>query len=166
MKYNIILEGCDRVGKSTVKDILCNRGDILIATHFRSPGGYDEGIMEYNKTLTFLNNNEHILYDRWALGERVYGPLLRGYYPDYMDELESRIAPHNYLFLLMADRETIESRWDSKGIDKSHIGHVLKAFINEFNKSKYPKKYIIDTEGLTPDEVADKIMKIIKEDQK
>jgi hypothetical protein len=162
-KYNVILEGCDKVGKSTIADILCRRGKVDFAVHFNAPKDIHAGMREYYSTLNFLNRNNKICYDRWALGEKVYGPMIRNYYPNYMNDLESKILPHNFLFLITAELNIVLERFDDVGLERSQIREVLERFQLEFNECQYPNKFIIDTTKATPDESVDLILQIIND---
>lgn len=140
---------------------------MVVGSHFGAPKNKAEGKRDYTSTMKFLNNQTGIIFDRWALGERVYGPLFRKYYPDYMDKIENELKDHNYLFLITASvkvvrKRILESRHQGK--ENKYIETILKSFEREFKKSKYPNKFIIDTTNITPDEAADQIIEFIRKD--
>jgi thymidylate kinase len=161
-KFNIILEGCDKVGKSSIYQIILARGLCTIGTHFGVPESKEKAKQTYYDTLKFLNSNDGIVFDRWALGEKIYGPILRKYEPDYMDDLESKIADHNILVLVKAHPNIVRERFDGKGIKIYQIEAVLENFWKEFLKAKYPNKFIIDTSNITADKAVDRLERILK----
>lgn len=82
----IILEGVDLAGKSTLAgqlaDLACDLGMRVHQLHAGRPRG--DALDEYELALHYgwrdaaLDPHELVIADRWHLGERVYGPLLRG----------------------------------------------------------------------------------------
>lgn len=81
----IVLEGTDRAGKTTLaqmlEDAAAARGIEVTRIHKGAPTE-ENGILEYESPLEklldeVLSEKHLIICDRWHLGERVYGPLLR-----------------------------------------------------------------------------------------
>lgn len=77
----IILEGPDGAGKTTLADQLCTRYDLRYHHEGPPPSGIDAleyygHILEGEREL-IAGGAKGIVFDRLALGERVYGPIYR-----------------------------------------------------------------------------------------
>ena len=71
----IILEGVDKVGKSTLASKLCEEFNCeLIKT---SQPKTNNAAKEYIKKIKSLNKTKNYLFDRFYLGEMVYGKIYR-----------------------------------------------------------------------------------------
>jgi len=135
----IILEGVDGVGKSTLAERLCDvLGEGALTLH---SGPLDsDPLKEYEWRLKDYTpgSGQHIVCDRWHVGELIYGPLYRGV---------SRVTPamrrHIELFLdklgahkvvVVAPYRTIMRRLEDRGEDflqSNHVGMVWD-FYNEY----------------------------------
>lgn len=158
---NIILEGCDCVGKSTLAKLLQRMNPSLKITHYAAPASKESAQRDYEHAVDLLNMSSGHIFDRCMLGECVYGPVYRNYYPVYMRDLEKKLEPHTVLFLIQADAGEVEKRFDGKFIAKNDIPRLLTLFRSEFHQSKYTNKFIIDTTFQSPEASADLIQKII-----
>ena len=178
MSLTIILEGCDRVGKSTLAAGLAEffgkiplTADTLIEQHSSYPPkelsreeqieyqkiSYDEQIKEIN------DSNNVYLYDRFLLGEKIYGPKYRNYTPDYINEFEKRFSlDMTFLFILTAEPQLVKSRYDGEFIKFEDIEWLLEQYEKEFITSNIRKKILLDTTLLTPQEVLDIVLATIK----
>jgi hypothetical protein len=82
----VILEGPDGVGKTTLVNAIEKRihqiaaADHQITVVHRGPPVHEEMLEEYELPLQGYRpmTRQHIICDRWHLGEQIYGPLLRG----------------------------------------------------------------------------------------
>lgn len=144
-KYNIILEGCDCTGKTILANELITHFKDYNIVHIGAPKGLDEFRETATGLVNKLNNEQGLIFDRALLGECVYGPIKRGYYPDYMRELEKTIKDHNILVLVTADEQIIQDRFDGKFLTREEIPIVLNKFDEEFNKANYQQKIKVDT---------------------
>ncbi len=150
--YNIILEGCDCVGKTSIFEEFIHNSDLVdIGMHVPAPKDYENGKATNLTLLKMANENHGLIFDRFMLGERVYAPMYRGYFPDYIDDYEKQLKDHNILFLIHAEPETVKERFDGKDIKKSDIGKILDLFRNAYERSKYPHKFMIDTTHRSPE---------------
>jgi thymidylate kinase len=178
MPLTIILEGCDCVGKSTLASGLAEffkkiplTADALIERHSTYPpkelsreeqieyqkNSYDEQIKEIN------DSNNVYLYDRFLLGEKIYGPKYRNYTPDYINEFEKRFnLDMTFLFILTADADIVKSRYDGEFIRYEDIEWLLTQYETEFKTSNVRKKILLDTTRSTPQEVLDIVLDTIK----
>jgi thymidylate kinase len=159
---NIILEGCDGVGKTSI----VNELKLLLPNHelikCSAPKDYKSAKKEYKLLVKQLNNKINFILDRGLLGECVYAPIMRNYYPDYMRKLETKLNDNTFLFLITASHDIILKRFDGKFITKEQIPLIDLMFKNEFNKCNYKHKFILDSSILSAKELAEKIISIIK----
>ena len=164
--YNIIIDGCDCVGKSSLFKYILRHGVLnnrFIGQHYSAPKSMEHGRRQYIAGVKILNRIRGIVFDRFMLGERVYAPIMRGYSPTYMNELERKLKSHNFLFLLICgDIEVLKERFDGKFIKESQLLTVQNKYIEEFAKSEYENKFIIDTSKMTVEEEYDFIVETIK----
>ena len=169
--YNIILEGCDCVGKSSIFDKIMHRGllgEKMIGFQCKNrmpPKSYEDGKQLNEEILHLSNKFDGIVFDRHILSEKVYAPILRNYYPDYISKLEKQLKPHNYLFLITADLEVVRNRFDGKEITLELIPRILKDYKRNFHNCYYPNKIIIDTTNITSFQALEKIEETIKNNQ-
>ena len=160
--YNLILEGCDGVGKSTLFRRLLDNGDFMIGLHTGPPKSKESYKNQLVKEINALNHSVGIVYDRFSLSECVYAPMLRGYYPEYMRELEKTIKPHNILVLLTAPSGVIEERYDGLVLKKNQIAECLDRYHLEFQKCNFEHKFIINAGILDANEVYVHLFKELK----
>lgn len=155
---NLIFEGCDCVGKtSTINDIL-QRFPQYQRIHVTAPKSKEEAKAEYEREVEQLKMCDNLIYDRLMLGECVYAPIFRGYYPEYMRDLEEQVHDNAFLIVLTADPEVIKTRFDGKFIKSEQIKEIVDAYKHEFAESKYQHKLMIDTTNKYPEEVAEEVM--------
>lgn len=158
MKYNIILEGCDCVGKTSLQQALMDRSKKAKIAHMKAPKTKEAAKHEYRNWVDTLNSETGWILDRGLLGECVYAPLMRGYYPEYMRKLEETIRPHTVLVLVTAEPDIVADRFDGKFIKKKDIPYILHRFWCEWADSNYVVKIVADTSHQTADELAEKII--------
>lgn len=160
---NLLIEGCDGVGKSAVIKELLLTGHFYASIKDSSPPkNKGQGKWRYKMELKLMNKCRGFIYDRTLLSERVYAPLLRNYYPDYMGKLERKIKRHNYLILMFAKPEIVIQRYDGKVLTPEQILYVLKQYLIEYKKSKYPNKILIDSSEMTPFELSKLIIRLVE----
>lgn len=160
MKFNIILEGCDCVGKTSIFEEIMHRGlfgERMIGiqhTNKMPPESYEDGKKLNEELLSESNNFDGIVFDRHILSERIYGWIIRNYlnpvYPNYIDDLEKQLKSHNVLFLITAKLDTVKKRFDGQGIPFDKIPAILHGYIFHFERCFYPYKFIIDTTKISP----------------
>jgi len=145
----IIIEGCDGTGKTTIANQLARiyhpRFRII---HVGPPKGknnvtkYHDAINHYNS----LTNEKNVIFDRFMIGECIYGPLKRGYYPYWIRKLEEKIRFNTILIILNASEELVKKRYDGDFITEDEIFFVLNGYRNEFTLSTIEHKMLIDVE--------------------
>lgn len=153
---NVVLEGADCVGKSTVAGILTRHTSTFSRIiHVSNPKNESDGREVFTNLASKMNAGSGIVFDRAQVGERVYAPIMRGYYPDYMDELDERIDGSTLFVLLVASERALIERWDGKFVkDEEQLLGVQDRFFTEFVRAPLESKMIVDTTILSPDLVA------------
>lgn len=168
--FNVILEGCDGVGKSSIFEELMHRGlfgeRMMGIRHPMPPKNYEVGKKLNEELLRESNKFSGLVFDRHILSERVYAPIMRDYYPLYIGDLEKKLKPHNILFLITADLEIVEKRFDGKGITLELIPRILEDYKYYFDGCYYPKKFIIDTSNITPYQALQKVEEYLTMDER
>lgn len=155
MKF--IIEGLDRLGKSTLVDGIVNTLGYHEIIHYQKPkklAYYKEDLLEYQRAsfqtmFQLLNSNANIVMDRGHLGEMVYAPIYRGYPGDYVIELErvhrADMMRDVRLILLIEDFATAKHFVDDGlslgGIEKRQQEQQL--FLEAFQKSIFNDKRIV-----------------------
>lgn len=163
---NLIFEGCDRVGKTTTINELMKRSpnfyELRKCSHPPIDMPWREQNLiakeEYLHGIKDLNTHNNIIYDRFILGEAVYAPLMRGYYPNYIRHAEKMIKKdNNLLILLTAGSKEIAKRFDYKYINLSFVPAILKMFEEQFKNTNFHYKICIDTTHTQTSKVCDEI---------
>ncbi len=153
---NLIFEGCDCTGKtSIINSIVKNSDKSFKVFHFQRPPEHmaKSQVREFQKQMFFVHSNylihdTDIIFDRYHIGELIYGKLYREYDIDYIEELEKLIKEHCILICISASREVIEKRFDNKGMPRYDLEKVNNLFIKHCKESKL-RKIFIDTSDNT-----------------
>lgn len=157
----VIIEGIDRIGKSTCSKHLKDAHGFS-TMHFGRPEGDDSRQRAFYQKATFQrtfewmrsldNQPSRVVMDRGHLGEWVYGPMYRGDSGvdlGYLWESESELM-NTYLVLLHhQDLDIIRKRDDGLGFDISKIEEEQKRFVEAFDRSNLRNKTILDVTSLT-----------------
>jgi hypothetical protein len=140
----IIVEGADGAGKST----LCNRiaEEIGGFVHRLHRGKLERHpLEEYELDLDWYapGSGEHIICDRWHLGEAVYGPKYRG-----RSEMDSAMMLHIELFLrargallvhMYGDPDLLASRLDAdEWVKREEINDLQRRYMMMHGDSILP----------------------------
>ena len=166
-----IIEGLDRLGKSTLVSSIQNELGFFQSIHFGKPqhlAFYDQKNSEetidtkepsqlwqrlyqqasFDNMFRILNSNVRVIFDRAHLGECVYSPIYRKYSGDYVYDLERRhgMASNTTtkLILLVEDFDTAKHFVDdglSFDITKRRYEQAL--FIEAWGMSTIPNKKLI-----------------------
>ena len=138
----IIVEGTDGTGKTTLigelRELLEERGGAVEVLHRGPP--QEHPLVEYEDALHGYvpGAGQHVLCDRWHLGELVYAPLYRD--GSELGGQRGAGRRHVELFLqsrgallvhLTADEDEVHRRLDVRGEDylkREHVGRTLRAF--------------------------------------
>ena len=164
---SFVIEGIDRLGKSTLINNIEQAKGHALKFHYEKPKKldiYDSDLREYQRKsfingfkLLFNNNLLHVpivqnplvIFDRFHLGECVYSPMYRKYDGDYVFDLEQHFNlknegyPRTKLILLTtSDFSFIED--DGESFDFSKKEDEQNEFIRAFKKSTFKNKVMID----------------------
>ncbi len=159
---NVIIEGCDCVGKSSAVKELMKLDGKLTYEHNVAPRTKAEAIEFYKKkVIEIAQENNHII-DRAFLSECVYGKFYRGYDSDYVREMEKQLD-NTILIVLTARTDIIEERFDGEGIDIKDIFDIRLRYLEQFELSNHKYKFVIDTSYIRPKTIAKIILNIKNE---
>lgn len=164
MKWNLIFEGCDCVGKTSIINELQPLFNQIVKMN--QPKGYEDAKSYYFEFKNYLNNNVGILLDRGFLGEEIYGPLKRGYNVEYMRNLELELNDNNVIIIVTADVNKIKNRFDGDFLKIEELEVVDNWYNNVYNKVNYSKKLLVDSTDLSPKQLANSIIRILKKWEK
>jgi thymidylate kinase len=182
----IIVEGQDRVGKTTQIELLRNSyvhsSPVVKYSKIKPKYKHNpEHIFEKSKLLyeEMFNmifdsaaDERDLILDRAHLGEYVYSKRYRSYSGKYVFDLEKQFVndvdlwvDNIYLIILInSDLEELYKRDDclshSNAIEAMATDKIR--FMKAYKKSTIPNKCIIDCNGLTSDVVHKKILEFLK----
>ncbi len=178
---NIIIEGLDNTGKSTLIDNLVKHFNHLTIhkIHYGSTGLPPEETKTHAKKLfreffILLNmansfGDSCFIADRSHLGEMVYGPKYRNYSGDYVLDIEQEFVNNAFwkdLFLitLVDEPQNLIDRDDglSISVKTEDIEYEKAAFERAHNLSNIENKLFININNKTIEEVFDEVVKFIK----
>lgn len=132
----IIIDGCDKSGKSTLIEALKNEIPSLIGLKLLTkPKDASEQAKQYVKAMYIhmadmtRDQKAHYLFDRWYPSEMVYS-FKRGYNAledgwFWAFEQELRKTPNLYV-LLHVDPELVKARFESEGEAFAKTGEITK----------------------------------------
>lgn len=153
-------------------------------SNLRGPSGIhdfskvrDLSVEQYQSIFTFMRDvaipsKDLFIYNRAHLSEYVYSPMYRNYDGYYVFALEKtiladKLSDNIYLFSFIDDPKKIIERDIARGdgqsfsLDFDKKQEELNRFKEAFNLSGISKKYLIDIENKTIDDVANKISSAI-----
>jgi energy-coupling factor transporter ATP-binding protein EcfA2 len=153
MKGNVLLEGVDGTGKSTLAKALTELYPDSRVEHRGPPKRPEDELAQAAEDLVMLNNERGIVMDRTQfLSPRVYAPMFRGYDPSgEVLLLEGKLAPHNLLVLLDATVPTLEARYDGEFIERRQIPHLRREYHRALASSPIRHKLRLMTDGASVD---------------
>lgn len=135
---NIILEGPDATGKSTLANSLKEKYHMDKIIHCGADGKND-----YNYFIDLLNNNENTIFDRFHIGEMVY-PVIYGRDFKLTEEdfrkINNRIIEKNAIVIIFysSDIDLLKERL----VERDEY-HYLKE-IDQQNKEYLKRMYILN----------------------
>lgn len=172
----VIFEGCDCVGKtSLIKEFTKLLGeDTCIVKHFAAPPKvltdtkqqHEWNRLDYLHEVDFMEqfgNDINLIYDRYALGEAVYAPRYRNYYPNYITNLLHVISRRNAILVLVTcSYDVAKARFDGKGMDAGDIEKVIDVFDFMFDMAPIERKIKIDTSSKKQDVLARELLETME----
>lgn len=159
----VILEGPDRVGKTTQAKLLAER---LYTNYWNHPTQFFHFSQTGNRKMTELvyrdmletmasRPNTNYILDRFLIGEAVYAPLYRGYSGDWVYGLEEEyrdLLDEAYLIHLWDKPENLVDREDGESLGQSYFDklHELDAYRRAVEDSNIGNKVTISVTCKTP----------------
>jgi hypothetical protein len=170
---NFIIEGVDRLGKGTlINGILQSRGYHTVI-HYEKPKKLNyynepgfEGLLKdlddlgryqyisFARGFDLLKNSQNLIFDRFHLGETIYGPRYRGYSGDYVFEMERQFAcsmdslsrgyANRVRMILLTTSDFSFIGDDGLSFDFNAKEEEQEDFISAFERSTLPHKLLID----------------------
>ena len=165
MIRSYIIDGLDRLGKSTVIQGIQDKLGFFQVIHYEKPKllkCFDElskkiGVPplkmyqeeSFSEMFAILNSSASVILDRAHIGECVYAPLYRNYSGDYIFALEKMFSMERNTqvrMILLTEDFASSKHFDDDGkslgtADKRE--EEQKLFIEAFEKSIIPNKKII-----------------------
>lgn len=145
----IIVEGVDRVGKSTLVNKLQKLLNAKVI-HSQKIDKEEDAKKYYKDLLSSFENykDEVLICDRCHLGEIVYSPIYRNYSGLYVYDYEQTTDFWNnnvYLFLLTDTPENLRKRDDGNSLDINKLEEEIQSFNLAFEGSNIKNKFIVDS---------------------
>jgi thymidylate kinase len=146
------VEGIDGLGKSTLIDGIKQRLGFYQVIHFGKPeilelySNFEDKVPAYyyqqasfRNSMLMARSCARIIFDRWHIGEAVYGPIYRKYNADYVFTLEDQFELQRAdirLILLVEDFDrSTHFISDGDSFDDSKRREEQELFIQAFNRS-------------------------------
>lgn len=162
----IIIEGPDNTGKNTLINHVLDNNEIVKIIHCSKPKQLDNVL--YHQFISFKklaeeaikdyssNSDEILIYNRYHIGEYVYGQLYRNENPEQIlevihlieDTILNAIPQDNisYIQLLSRSAKLLQNNDDNKSLSNARLDLIEKEnqlFKEAFEKSKFKNKHII-----------------------
>lgn len=167
----LIFEGCDASGKTTIQEILREiiRHAFLIHTSAPVKGNSKEYFYNLLDKLTDFAGiiNQPLFFDRFHVGELVYGSIFR---PETIDDavkekmfrLEERLAEKEAkVVYITASPDTIVNRLKKRGdwyVQPSDVQRILDKYEQMLAKSRLPIFRLDTTSDYTPADIKNLVL--------
>ena len=167
----LIFEGCDASGKTTIQEILREiiRHTFLIHTSAPVKGNSKEYFYNLLDKLTDFAGiiNQPLFFDRFHVGELVYGSIFR---PETIDDavkekmfrLEERLAEKEAkMVYITASPDTIVNRLKKRGdwyVQPSDVQRILDKYEQMLAKSRLPIFRLDTTSDYTPVDIKNLVL--------
>lgn len=162
-----LIEGIDRLGKSTLVDGIMNAEGYNLVIHYDKPldleyyndntnwfpGDNTPANDRKKQYMTDLNHvmfqmiqnlNAPIIFDRAHLGETVYAPLYRKYDGDYVFDIENSYQTESARLILLISSNLEMITDDGLSFDPANKLIEQQRFLRAFSLSQIKDKIIID----------------------
>jgi thymidylate kinase len=179
MKPVFVIEGVDGCGKSTlIRNLKKYFGsDVPVVIHSGKPPAnlrtklelfdYQQKYFEnlLLEVIPRLVDYWPVILDRAHIGETVYAPIYRGYYPAYIWNLEREYQKKvkNSHFILLKTND-FDLRNDGNNFDYHKLEEEQNKFIEHFENFKYSKKMVtVRSLGSfkEPEEILDEVLEVL-----
>lgn len=177
----LIIEGMDNTGKDTLIEKIQSNFSHIKRPHLvlkfsaiknLSFQRHKEAYMKlYEKTFNLFKTEQDVILNRFCLGEEVYSPIYRNYFPDGLIEKikQSKIDyPDIFnkicMIVLIDEPDNLLKREDGLSLSNKDIELMQKEkelFINAYEKSEISNKYILNISNKDEDQVFLELKKFI-----
>lgn len=166
-KTSLIIEGVDRLGKSTLIQNIRHKLGFFNVIHYAKPQKLDfyqgqNSLLEYQRAsfesmFKMLSSDQPFIMDRGHLGECVYANRYRGYKGDYVMDMDRKAVndwhhgqnpdeyPAKLILLTTSDFSFIQD--DGLSFDFTKKEEEQADFVKAFEKSALPKVKIDVSNG-------------------
>lgn len=145
MNFNLIIEGCDGVGKtSTIGALMKVFNWKKVIKHKVFENQYEQK-RENERAVVDVNVETGIIYDRFIWSDAIYPKVMDRYKTSYIKELERRLNKHNIVIILTANSKRLHDRYDNGYLPKEKLDEVNKEYIKLYNNLDVEHKLLIDT---------------------
>lgn len=153
----IIVDGIDRVGKTTLCNLLSESLDYPISKDdVRYALTYDDMLIGTEKNNTFVNLIEqgclkNIIFDRFHFTEFTYGVIERGYINTFMIDIDKRLSNLNVLLILVKPTDVnFSSNEHGKSLNKHNAvfnalfecSQIKNKIVTDYTKFDETVKYV------------------------
>lgn len=151
-----LIEGVDRMGKSTLIEGLLQELGYHLVVHYEKPKklkAYSDlphkGLFRYqwetyNEMFRMIDVGTKLILDRAHLGEAVYAPMYRKYDGDYVFSMEKLVATHGARLVLLTTSDFSFIKDDGLSLDFSKKEIEQAKFIDAFSRSTIEDKVLVD----------------------
>lgn len=150
-----LIEGVDRLGKSTLIQGLQDALGYHLVVHYEKPKklkAYADDEMPllkyqeelYSNMFAMIHNDLPIIFDRAHLGEAVYAPMYRKYSGEYVFEMEKGANTSRSRLVLLTTSDFSFIKDDGLSLDFNKKEEEQALFIEAFKRSNIEDKVIID----------------------
>ncbi len=164
---NLVFDGCDCSGKTTLIAEFTKRKRYKVF-HFQQPprdlSNADKAIFQKNHfylMIDYLLHDDNIIFDRFHIGEQIYGKLFRGYEIDYIKDIENQIKDKCILICVYCANSLLLKRFDNHGIDRNQLVDSNMEF-RKLCKESLLKTIFVDTSIMPPKKCYFYVMKELK----
>ena len=156
-----IIEGVDRMGKSTLIKGLMDTLGYHLKIHYEKPqklayytSQTDEPLKLYQTVLyrqmfDLIDAGHRIIFDRGHLGEMVYAPMYRKYDGDYVLDYETQVDTSHTRLVLLTTSDFSFIQDDGLSIDFSKKEEEQDKFVYAFKRSNIADKVLVDVSNGT-----------------
>ena len=151
MNRVIAIEGPDKAGKTTLGLRLCIKNNITRMKHFSAPKSGSKVRDQYHEALLY---SEDTVIDRWALGEMIYGPMLRE--KSKLSRLDLKVllrlfnTKSSVFVMVLPDPKELASR-KMTGDDPVNTAENLNVLVKFNNWLNFMDNHVVNFVSYNPD---------------
>jgi len=172
-EFHLIFTGPDRTGKTTLINSLLEtlkkdsgyKDKYISLRKFSKPDTAIKARLEYMNYISNLFRNKYTIADRCFYDEEIYGPLYRGYMPNYINKLDREFSKlkNSIVIFTTASSIFVWKHWDgieANGNELEDRVYISSAFDNLFNTLE-TKRIMINNSKLTKTEALNVLLSFL-----